>query len=76
MNKEKLKLSIALGLGNIFEYYDFIIYALMSPYISKNFFPTDIGWLTNLNTFLVFAIGYLVRPLGGCLIWLFRRFSK
>lgn len=51
--------------GNIMEFYDWIIYANLSLYISKNFFPSDNHSLSLLMTFGGFASGYLTRPIGS-----------
>ncbi len=51
--------------GNIMEFYDFIIYAFLSPYISKLFFPVEDKLVSFIITFGVFASGYLVRPIGA-----------
>jgi MFS transporter, MHS family, proline/betaine transporter len=61
--KKRLILLTATSSG--LEYYDFVIYALASRYISQTFFPSHTPWLNLLNTLLIFATGYLVRPLGG-----------
>ncbi len=63
MNKKKL---IFVGaIANIFEWYDYALFGLFAPIISMKFFPDDDPNVALLNTFLVFALGYLVRPLGG-----------
>ena len=59
------KLIGIVSLGGMLEHYDFIIYALMAPYISRLFFPTEEITNSLLMTFAVFSIGYLSRPLGG-----------
>ena len=65
------KIGVMLGVGTGLEYYDFIIYGLLSSYISQTFFPNDVVWLASLNTFLVFALGYLARPFGAVIFGLF-----
>lgn len=51
--------------GNILEWYDFAVFGYFAPIIAKQFFPTDDPTAALINTFGVFAAGYLVRPLGG-----------
>lgn len=58
-----LPASIGAGL----EYYDFIIYALLSVYLSQHFFPANNQAVSLIEVFGVFAVGYLLRPLGGLL---------
>lgn len=47
------------------EYYDFIIYAYLSTYISNVFFPNGHHALHLLETYALFGLGYFMRPLGG-----------
>jgi MFS family permease len=57
------------ALGGALEYYDFVIFAFLAPALGQLFFPRETpDWLRLLQTFGVFAVGYLVRPLGGILI--------
>jgi MFS family permease len=65
MHQDQRKLLFLSSLGGILEFYDFIIYALFAGYISNNFFPSSNSLTGLIITFATFAIGYLVRPLGG-----------
>ncbi|MGY0216964.1 MFS transporter [Endozoicomonadaceae bacterium StTr2] len=58
---------VIISLGGLLETYDFLIYALMSPYISQLFFPAEEMTNSLLMTFIIFSVGYLSRPLGGAL---------
>ncbi|WP_414448353.1 MFS transporter [Burkholderia sp. 22PA0099] len=61
-------LSLA-ALGGALEFYDFIIFVFFAPAIGQLFFPHDIpDWLRQLQTFGIFAAGYLARPLGGIIM--------
>ncbi len=51
--------------GNVYEFYDFIVYAFLSSYIAQLFFPQTATLPALLSTFGVFASGYLTRPLGA-----------
>jgi MFS family permease len=54
------------ALGGALEFYDFIIFVFFAVTIGKLFFPADMpDWLRQLQTFGIFAAGYLARPLGG-----------
>ena len=54
------------ALGGALEFYDFIIFVFFATVIGKLFFPPDMPeWLRQLQTFSIFAAGYLARPLGG-----------
>jgi MHS family proline/betaine transporter-like MFS transporter len=60
---------IAAGMiGNLLEWYDFGIYGYFAPSIGRVFFPTNDAVAQVLAAFGVFAVGYLMRPLGGALI--------
>ncbi len=50
------------------EWYDFTVYALFAGYIAGNFFPGDDPNTRLLKTFLVFGLGFVVRPLGAVII--------
>lgn len=63
------KRNLLAGLyGNALEWYDFLLYASFAPLFSEIFFPTHIPFISLLATFAVFAIGFLMRPIGGLLI--------
>jgi len=54
------------ALGGALEFYDFIIFVFFAATIGKLFFPADMPeWLRQLQTYGIFAAGYLARPLGG-----------
>jgi MFS family permease len=56
------------SLGAGLEFFDFTIYVLFARYISANFFPQGNSLIALMNTFAIFAIGYLARPLGGIIL--------
>ncbi len=57
------------SLGGALEFYDFVVYVFFAAVIGGLFFPTDMpDWLRQLQTFGIFAAGYLARPLGGIII--------
>ena len=56
------------SLGNLIEWYDWYAYAAFSIYFAKVFFPSGDPTAQLLNTAGIFAVGFLMRPLGG---WLF-----
>ncbi|MGI3779135.1 MAG: MFS transporter, partial [Janthinobacterium lividum] len=54
------------SLGGALEFYDFVIFVFFTATIGRLFFPVDLpDWLRQLQTFGLFAAGYLARPLGG-----------
>jgi MHS family proline/betaine transporter-like MFS transporter len=64
----KTRAIVATSIGNMLEWYDFTVYALLAKYIAGNFFPGDDPDTRLLNTFLVFGLGFVVRPLGAVII--------
>src|SRR6478609_4196534 len=53
--------------GSFVEYYDFAVYAALSPVISRIFFPEADRVAGLLNTLGIYAIAFLIRPIGGAL---------
>ncbi|MFQ6324579.1 MFS transporter [Nocardia sp. CWNU-33] len=60
------------SIGNLVEWYDWYVYAAFSVYFAKTFFPTDDPAAQLLSTAAVFAVGFLMRPIGG---WLLGRYA-
>jgi MFS transporter, MHS family, alpha-ketoglutarate permease len=54
--------------GNLVEWYDWYAYAAFSVYFARVFFPSGDLTAQLLNTAGIFAVGFLVRPLGGWLL--------
>ncbi|AOM41241.1 MFS transporter [Xenorhabdus hominickii] len=66
LNKQDYKTLSLSALGGALEFYDFIIFVFFAVTLGELFFPADIPeWLRQLQTFGIFAAGYLARPLGG-----------
>ena len=55
------------SMGNMVEWYDFYAYAAFALYFAHLFFPGNNVVVQQLNAALLFALGFLVRPLGGLL---------
>lgn len=57
------------ALGGALEFYDFVIFVFFTAVLGKLFFPPSMpDWLRVLQTFGIFAAGYVVRPLGGIIM--------
>ncbi|MXQ53271.1 MFS transporter [Shimazuella alba] len=56
------------SVGNLIEWYDWYVYAAFSVYFSAQFFPTGDPTSQLLNTSAIFAVGFLMRPLGSLLL--------
>lgn len=59
---------LAASLGNLLEWYDFAVYALFAIYIGANFFPHQDSGAKLVSAFLVFGLGFVVRPLGAIVL--------
>jgi MFS transporter, MHS family, proline/betaine transporter len=69
MNSAHLGRVIAAGtIGNVLEWYDFAIYGYFAAPIGRQFFPQEDAVAQLLSAFGVFAVGYLMRPVGGVLV--------
>ncbi|MEM1244640.1 MAG: MFS transporter, partial [Pseudomonadota bacterium] len=56
------------GIGNMIEWYDFILYSYFATLLAQNFFPKENEIAAVMLTFATFASGYLVRPLGAIIL--------
>ena len=66
--RRRLKAIFVGSIGNLVEWYDFYAYAAFALYFAAAFFPGHDPVVQQLNAALLFAIGFIVRPIGG---WLF-----
>jgi MFS transporter, MHS family, proline/betaine transporter len=66
LSRKDYRTLVLAALGGALEFYDFIIFVFFAVVIGQLFFPPDMpDWLRQLQTFGIFAAGYLARPLGG-----------
>lgn len=61
---------IASSSGNLVEWFDFYAYAFAQIYFARSFIPSDDPTLQLIYTSGIFAVGFLMRPVGG---WVFGR---
>jgi len=66
--RRRLKAIFIGSVGNLVEWYDFYAFAAFPLYFASAFFPTNDAVVQQLNAATLFAVGFVVRPLGG---WLF-----
>ena len=59
---------VAATIGNVLEWFDFVIYGFLAVTISEVFFPTSNPTVSLLVTFGAFGLAYLVRPLGAIFV--------
>ena len=66
LSRQQLKTLVLASLGGALEFYDFVIFVYFAVTFGALFFPHDMPeWLKLVQTFGIFAAGYLARPLGG-----------
>ncbi|MET8754525.1 MFS transporter [Streptomyces sp. NPDC004667] len=56
------------SLGNLVEWYDWFVYASFAIYFADSFFPGDNPTTQLMNTAGIFAVGFLMRPVGGWIL--------
>ena len=66
--RRRLKAIFVGSIGNLVEWYDFYAYTAFALYFANAFFPGHDPVVQQLNAAVVFAIGFVMRPIGG---WLF-----
>src|SRR5215467_6053879 len=66
--RRRVKAIFTGSIGNLVEWYDFYVYTAFALYFASSFFPGDDPVVQQLNAALLFALGFIVRPIGG---WLF-----
>lgn len=67
-NSHRLRAIVSGSIGNLVEWYDWYAYSAFSLYFAPVFFPNSNSTAQLLNTAGIFAVGFLMRPIGG---WLF-----
>ena len=71
------KVAAAGGLGTLIEYYDYALYGYVSTIIAPLFFPGHDPVASLLSVLAVFALSYVVRPIGGIFFgWVGDRFGR
>jgi MHS family alpha-ketoglutarate permease-like MFS transporter len=66
--RRRLKAIFIGSIGNLVEWYDFYAYTAFALYFANSFFPGNDPVVQQLNAAVLFAIGFVMRPVGG---WLF-----
>jgi MHS family proline/betaine transporter-like MFS transporter len=63
-----IRTALAGIIGNVLEWFDFGVYGFFASEIGGQFFPGDSPVAQRLKAFLVFAIGFIGRPVGGLVL--------
>jgi MFS family permease len=66
LTRAQLRTLALASLGGALEFYDFVIFVFFAATMGELFFPPHMPeWMRLVQTFGIFAAGYLARPLGG-----------
>lgn len=68
ISSRRIKAIAGGAIGNLVEWYDWYVYSAFSLYFSIVFFPKGNQTAQLLQTAGIFALGFIMRPVGG---WLF-----
>ncbi|WP_426059221.1 MFS transporter [Hymenobacter sp. B1770] len=64
----RLRSIISGSIGNLVEWYDWYAYSAFALYFAPVFFPQGSPTAQLLNTAAIFAVGFLMRPLGAWML--------
>ena len=70
--RRRLRSIVGGSIGNLVEWYDWYVYSAFALYFAKAFFPPASQTAQLLDAAAVFAVGFLMRPVGG---WLLGRYA-
>lgn len=67
----QIKKIFAGAVGNSLEYVDWALYGLLAPVFASQFFPDSDPVAALLGTLVIYAVGFVARPLGGAVLGAF-----
>jgi MHS family alpha-ketoglutarate permease-like MFS transporter len=68
---ERLKAIIGGSAGNLVEWFDFYTYAALTIYFAPSFFPQSDPTAQLLSAAAIFAVGFLMRPIGAWIMGIY-----
>ena len=68
---ERVRSIVGGSMGNLVEWYDWYVYAAFTLYFAPHFFPAEDRTTQLLSAAAVFAIGFVMRPIGAWLMGMF-----
>lgn len=69
--RRKRKALVAGSVGNTVEWIDWALYSALAPVFATQFFPPASAAAGLLATLAVFAVGFVMRPVGGAVLGAF-----
>jgi MFS transporter, MHS family, alpha-ketoglutarate permease len=75
--RRSLRTIVGTGIGNAIEWYDWNVYVVFAPFFAQQFFDPANPLSAMLATLAIFAVGFVMRPLGGLLFgWIADRHGR
>jgi MFS transporter, MHS family, alpha-ketoglutarate permease len=68
LTPKQRKALVAGSIGNTVEWVDWAVYATLAPVFAAQFFPSGDEAASLLSTLAIFAVGFVMRPIGGALL--------
>ncbi len=66
------KALLSCFIGNLFDHYDTAVFALIAPFIAREFFPHDTPLIQLIKAYAILPLGMVARPFGA---WFFGRLA-
>jgi MHS family alpha-ketoglutarate permease-like MFS transporter len=71
IGRDRLKAIVGGSTGNLVEWYDWYAYAAFTLYFAPHFFPSNNPTAELLGAAAVFAVGFMMRPLGAWMMGIY-----
>ena len=71
MSRSRLKNIAGGSAGNLVEWFDWYVYSAFALYFAHAFFPKGDQTAQLLQTAAVFAVGFVMRPIGAWLMGIY-----
>ncbi|WP_293880752.1 MFS transporter [Sphingomonas sp.] len=71
INSKRLKSIVGGSAGNLVEWYDWYTYSVLTIYFAPSFFPESEPTAQLLNAAAIFAVGFLMRPIGAWIMGIY-----
>lgn len=66
--RDQIKTVLRVTSGNFLEMFDFFLFGIYAPHIAKAFFPSHSEFVSLMSTFMTFAAGFVMRPVGALVL--------
>ena len=71
IRRHRLRNIVGGSAGNLVEWYDWYVYSIFGIYFAQAFFPKGDRTAQLLSTALIFAVGFVMRPVGAWLMGIY-----